>query len=228
MILFAMDKYAKPAVVFSLLMLALLAVRPAFAQDAPPPPRPPYVGSLTGDFSLTKRFTYTAAGTLSPEEKATQGDPTNPVQVDMEKKGAIRKDTEHFLDGSGRITWRSGVYRFIVDAQHPDSVNLDMAGNPNDTQNIRYHDPGDFPELSWIVSNTYSGTQNQQGKVCYLYKLGDESAVIDASTRLPLSFQSKTVQVTYTYSGAPDETLQLPKGYAEKLVKFQRALRGQF
>jgi hypothetical protein len=58
----------------------------------------------------------------------------------------------------------------------------------------------------------------QIGRRNRLDRYGDETAGLLAS---------KEMQVTYTFSSAPDMPLELPAGYAEKLEKFKRALRGQ-
>ena len=204
----------------------------AHAQDTdqPSPPTPPYAAALTGNFTLVKKYNYPAADAeFTPEQKAEQTIPTNPTEIDVVKTGGLRKDTEKRLDGSGWEIWRYQSYRFTVDLAHPESVNLDYAGKPNDSPLLgRYHDASDFPELSWVDGPMYQGVQTRDDKKCYTYKQGDQTAWIDAATRLPVYFESKTVQVSYTFSAGPDEPLQLPKGYAEKLVKFQRALRGQF
>ena len=204
------------------------------AQDADsgqtPPPSPPYVGALSGNFTLIKKFAYPPLdASATAVQKAEQTIPTNFIEVDAVKTGAIRKDDQHFKDGSGREIWRVQAYRFTVDLLHPDSVNLDYTGGPNDSPLLgRYRDADDFPELSWILGPTFQGIQLRHDKKCYVFKSGEQTAWIDTTTHLPVYFESKTMQVTYTYSDPPDEPLQLPKGYAEKLEKFKRALRGQF
>ena len=193
------------------------------------PPSPPYVAPLTGDFTLVKKFTYASSATgLTDLQKALLAVPTNSKEIDAMKKGVIRKDTELFMDGTSREIWRWESYRFTSYSNFPGGVNLDYTGGPNDSPLLgRFRDGADFPELGWIQGNKFQGIQVRQDKKCYTYKDGDSTAWIDVSTKWPVYFESKIVQVTYTFSDPPDEPLQLPKGYAERLKKFQRALRGQ-
>jgi len=216
----------------ALILLALALGSQVRAQDSDSgqasPPSPPYVRALSGDFALVRKFSYPSGNSLTPEQKAEQGVPTNLMEVDAVKKGAVRKDTEHFLDGSGRTIWRVDAYRFIVYLAHPDEVTLNYAGGPNDSPLLgRYRDAADFPELDWITAGTFQGVQMWQDKKCFAYKSGDDAAWIDFSTHLPLYYSSKTVQITYTWSNPPDEPLNLPAGYLEKLNKYKRAMRGQ-
>lgn len=220
-----------------LLALALFYSPAGHAQDAPagepPPPTPPYVGDLSGNFTLVAKYTYKAPDPqMSAAEKVAQDAlspaSTKPQEIDIIKNGPVRKDTLHFVDGSSRDIWRQQSFRFSVYSAHPDSIIVDVVSNSTSpTASNQYRDAADFSELSWIDGSAYRGVQMQQGKKCYFFQKNDKSAWIDAATRLPVYFDSKALQVTYTVSDPPDEPLQLPKAYAEKLIKFQRALRGQ-
>jgi hypothetical protein len=205
----------------------------ARAQDSDsgqtPPPSPPYVGAVSGDFTLVKKFTYLGSDTpLTNAQKAAQDFLSPPSaktnELDAIETGAIRKDKEIFLDGSSREIWRLQSYRFTVYAAHPNSIIMDIAVDPNNTEAVgRYKDAADFPELSWIQGPMFTGIQMQGDKKCYTYKQGEQTAWIDTATRLPVHFKSKSMEVTYTYSGPPDEPLQLPQSIGEKLQNYKRA-----
>jgi hypothetical protein len=220
-----------------LLPLLLVSWSLARAQNADsgqtPPPSPPYVAPLTGDFTLVKKFTYLTPPdqNLTEAQKVAQNllsPPSSKLdQVTMVKNGAVRKDSERFVNGSGRETWGLQDYRFTTYSAYPNNVIINVVNNriAPGSQN-QYQNTPDFPELSWIKASSYQGVQMQQGKKCYAYKDGDQTAWIDVSTHLPVYLESKTLQVTYTFSDPPDEPLQLPQGYAQKLQKFKFTQRG--
>ena len=234
-----------PTFTFILLPLILASLSLARAQDAdseqpPPPPSPPYVPALTGDFTLVKKFTYLTP----PDEHLTDAQKaglnflsppsTKPDQVTMVKSGAVRKDSERFIDGSERDIWKVQQYLFTTYSTHPDglTISLDDSLLPGSSPGAsgvptQFQAAHDFPELSWIVRSTFQGLQVVQGKKCYAYKLDDQTVWIDASTHLPVYIESKKLQVSYTFSGTPDEPLQLPHGYLEKLQKFKLAMAGK-
>jgi hypothetical protein len=221
----------------ALFALIASATWPAQAQDAAAPPAgTPVPAPLTGDFTLTKKFSYLTppdAPHLTADQQAAQNflhpAATKIVQSEIVAKGGLRRDVNQNSDGSTVTIWRVQTYRFTVYSAHPQGVIVNqVAGTDDPHAPNQYRDGADFAELSWITPAAFSGRQTQQGKQCYIYKVGDQTAYVDVSTRLPIYFQSKTVQVTYTYSPPPDDPLQFPAGYPEKLDKFQRALRGQF
>jgi hypothetical protein len=220
----------------TLLSLALAPGSLGRAQDSDSgqtPPTPPYVGALSGNFTFVKKINYLPPTTpLTAAQQASQDALTPPstkiAELNAAEMGAVRKDTQIFVDGSSRDIWRLQSYRFTVYPNHPDGVIIDVvtaATSPGAP--YQYQDAADFSELNWITAATYQGIQMRGDKKCYTYKSNDQTTWIDVATRLPIYFESKTMQVTYTYSDPPDEPLQLPKGYAEKLEKFKRALRGQ-
>ncbi len=221
-----------------LLPLILISWSLARAQDEDsgqtPPPTAPYVAPLTGDFSMEKKFTYMSDPSvhLTDAQKAAQDflspSATKPAQVDAISTGGLRKDTEHFVNGSSCEIWRFQIYRFSVYSANPNYVSLDYVDPNHNAHSLNQNqDAADFSELSWITGSAYQGIQMQQGKKCYAYKNNDVTAWIEISTRRPVYLQSKTLQVIYTFSEPPDEPLQLPKGYLEKLANFKRTLRGQ-
>ena len=181
---------------------------------------------------MTKKFTYVAQKEeLSPEQQAAR-DFLAPLaaklrEVEIIKSGGVRKDTQLFMEGKGREIWRFQNYRFTIDLARPESVNIDVLSTSDspDSPN-QYKDAEDFPELSWVNASSYKGVQTQQGKSCYVYKLGDQTAWIEVATRMPVYYESKAMQISYTYSESNDRPLQLPVGFDEKLAKFKRALRG--
>jgi hypothetical protein len=223
--------------IFILLSVAFAPWSLGRAQDSEsgqtPSPTPPYVAALTGNFSLVKKITYPPPAAPANTAQPPSQDPLIPpskkmVELDAVDTGTVRKDTLTFSDGSSQDIWRLQSYRFSVSPAHPDSVIIDVvtaATNPG--ASYQYQDAADFSELNWITAATYQGIQMRGGKKCYAYKLDDQTAWIDAATRLPVYFKSKVMQVTYTWSGPPDAPLQLPSNFTDKLAKFKRAQRGQ-
>jgi hypothetical protein len=207
----------------------------AYSQDdstQAPPPGPPSIGSLSGDFSLVKKFTYLpqpppVPGTPPPPPDAFSSPSNQPVEDHLVQTGSLRQSLEKFVDGSSLETWSVQIYRLSTYSAHPQSVIVDVvasSNNPNAPN--QYRDAPDFPELAWLPRASFQGVHTKNDAKCYVYKSDDESAWIDAATNRPVYLESKTMQVTYTWS-SPTQPLQLPKGYTEKLEKFKRALRGQ-
>jgi hypothetical protein len=229
-----MKTLRKYAPILILLSLPLVPCSLACAQDSSsseqiPPPSAPYVATLSGNFNLTKKFNYLSNPDvhLTDAQKAAQDFLAPPasklVEVNVVSNGTIRRDTNHFLTGSTRDIWQIRRYQITVYSNFPNDVSVSLV---NPQSNPPDQGSPDFPELSWIKGSSYQGVQMQQGKKCYAYKDGDRTAWIDVSSRFPVYFESKTQQVTYTFSDPPDD-LQLPTGYLEKIQKYQRALRGQ-
>jgi hypothetical protein len=221
-----------PLLLLASLTSALSSTAHAQETDSAEAPQRPFIGPLPANFSLVKKFTYPSDDpSLTADDKASQGLGTNTKEVDVVKSGPLRKDTETFLDGTACTIWREQFYRMTTYAAHPDGVAMSVAGGPNDSPQLgRYRDPSDFPELAWIDQAGpagFQGIQMQRGRKCYAFKSGDQTAWVDISTKMPVLFKSKLMEVAYTFSDAPDEPLQLPDGYAAKLEKFKRALRGQ-
>ena len=209
---------------FALGTLLLGAELYAYSQDntaAAPPPHPA-IPALSGNFSLVKKFNYI----IVPGVDAPINPPSSRVvELDAVKSGSIRKDIQHFANGSGLEMWRVQNYRLTMFPDNPQSIVVDRI-TTNSDPNASYHfnDAADFPELSWAANAGFSQVKMDGDKKCFVYKLGDQSLTVDAATGMPLYYESKTLQVTYTWSAAPDEPLQLPPGYAEKIDKFKRRL----
>jgi len=188
----------------------------------PSPPSPPYVGSLSGDYVFTKTFTYKQQQE-DPNETKEQKDvqaflasrfPTL-KEVDSKETGNVRQDRQVFTSGLSQEIWRVDLYRLTVYSNSPDSISV-TSFLPGQSQ-----DSPDFPELNWVNGSLFQGEQILQGKKCYAYKSGDQTAWIEKSSRLPVFFDSKAMQVSYTYK-TPDLPLQLPDQLAKKLQAAQR------
>jgi len=200
-----------------------------------PPPTAPCVGALSGDFTFVKKFTYPSQPSdpnLTNGQQPAPAAPANPATQMKEfaavQTGGVRRDTETYVDGTSREMWRQQNYRFVFDAARPNSILVTFVATPGGGFSLsQYHDPSDFAELDWIKINLFKGIQLKQGKTCYTYKLDDQTAWIDVSTKLPVTFESKAMQVTYVYPPPPDAPLRLPAKLDQKLQQFKRAWSGQ-
>ncbi len=206
---------------------------PAYSQDeATPPPAHPTIAALSGDFSLEKKFTYTTpqdAPHLTPDQQAAY-DFLHPqsaklVEVNAASKGGVRRDIQHFANGKGLEIWRVQDYRLTMWPDKPKSIVVNLVSTVNDPSSPnQYHDATDFPELDWAANAGFSAVKMYGDKKCFVYKLGDQVLWVDAATHLPAFYESKILQVTYTWSAAPDAPLQLPEGAVQKIEKFKHAL----
>lgn len=196
----------------------------ADSSKATPPP-PPYIGTLKGDFTFVKKIIYKThpdTSKLTDEQKSALKalSPTPDIQeLDAVQTGVLRRDRQILVDGTNLEIWRSGMNRFLVSMVNPNYI--EVVGVAPDG----YQDMPDFQELNWITASSFQGEQVFQGKKCYIYKSGNQEAWIDQSNRLPLSFQSNAMQVSYTY-GSPDEQLQLPDKIVKRLQQVSRASAG--
>ncbi len=210
---------------FALGALLLGAELPAYPQDdatAAPPPAHPAIPPLSGNFSLVKKFSYI---TVPGVDVSLNPPSSRVVEVDAVKSGTIRKDLQHLANGSGLEMWRVQNFRLTMFPDKPESIVVDrIVTNSDPNSPYHYHDATDFPELDWASSAGFAEVKMYGDKKCFVYKLGDQSLTVDAATNLPLYYESKTIQVTYTWSAPPDEPLQIPKAYADKIEKFKRRL----
>jgi len=183
-----------------------------------PPPKP-YVGSLKGNIMFTTVFTYKTAGS-HPEVFGRV--PTDPdiKEIDTVVSGTLRKDRQLFADGTNTEIWRSGPYRLIVYSSDPSYI-LAAIPSPNG-----FEDATDFKELDWINGQAFQGEQVYQGKKCFFYKAGTQSAWIDESSLLPLYFESDIVQATYSCTPFENGPLQLPDKFEKRLQELKQAWSG--
>jgi len=217
---------------YFLLSLILLTV-PLIGQEQSPAsnessrPQPPYVGTLSGDFSFVKKITYKplpstgSSGAAPKEAVAVGGLPPDLAELDAVKTGTLRRDRKQFVDGTSSEVWRSGILRFILNSANPTYVLLAHA-TPDG-----YQDTPDFDELKWISGDCFQGEREFQGKKCYVYQLNDQIAYINQANRLPLSFDSNAMQVSYSYQDSPSEPLKLPAAFTKKFQEVNRAWSGQ-
>jgi hypothetical protein len=219
-----MRKHRNPILSLAILALLSVATCPSQAQDdqAPAPPAHPAIPKLSGNFSLVKKFTYiTVPGVRVSLDPAS----SRLVELDAVKSGAVRKDIRHFANGSGLESWRVQNFRLTMFPDNPQSIVVDrLVATSDPNASYHYRDAADFPELDWASGAAFSSLKMIGDKKCFVYKLGDQSLTVDAATNLPLDYESKTLQVTYTWSAPPDAPLQLPPGAADKIEKFKRRL----
>jgi hypothetical protein len=215
----------RSAYLFALAALLLGAELSAYSQDdasAAQAPAHPAIPPLSGNFSLVKKFTYIAV----PGVQVSLNPPSSRVvELDAVKSGAVRKDLQHFANGSGLEIWRVQNFRLTMFPDNPQSIVVDRVTTNTDlNSSYHYRDDADFPELDWAANAGFSAVKMYGDKKCFVYKLGDQNLTVDAATSLPLYYESKTLQVTYTWSAPPDGPLQLPPGAADKIEKFKRRL----
>ena len=213
----------------TILGLLLLGTGLAGAQENQDvhPPNPLYHPSLVGDMSFTKRITYKTPGAnkeLNDEQKAAeqfQAQFGKVKRMDVVQTGNIRRDRFIFDNGNDHETWRWGNSRFSVYDSHP---NLILVNIVSDTG---YQDMPDFPELQWITGKAFQGMEKQNGTECYFYKEGPVKAWISTATLLPVSFESDTQEVSYSYRKPPSTPLQLPQKFHRKLEEINKAWSGR-
>ena len=200
---------------------------PGHSQDADSStsnqPTRPYLGTLRDNFTFVKKFVYKprpqSSNPTNSQTNAPSQEPPNLAEFDSIQTKPLRKDVEIFVDGTSKEIWRSGDLRFVVPSAHPDSVIVE-------SNTLSYYvDPADFEELKWIGAGFFHGEQTIGDKKYYVYKNGAQVALIDEATRLPLSYDSDLVHVTYTY-GVPDSPLTMPTNCAKKLHQMQRSWSG--
>jgi hypothetical protein len=203
------------------LVLACMTATAQTDQTAQPqlPPRP-YVGALSGDYVFTKKFVYKQQQE-DPNQSQQQKDLLKflsrfpiPEEVESKESGSLREDKRSNKNGLVIDVWRVGNFRLSQYSTSPNSIDV-VPYVPGQGM-----DAPDFPELDWVNEKSYQGEQQYAGKPCYFYKLDDQSAWIDKATKLPVYYESKAQQVTYTYR-QPDETLQLPDKFAQRLRAVQ-------
>ncbi len=209
------------AATFSLIFLGLVAsLSPGKGQEETAaksgPPRPPYVGMLSGNYSFTKKYLAKPQqenANLTQEQKDLKLFYSRfPVPQEMESKQFenLRWDKMTYTSGLSTETWRAGNYRLTSRSTSPGAVSILSASQTG------YKDSIDFQELEWVSKETYQGEQTLQDKPCYVYKQADQTVWIDKQTKLPLAYESSSLQINYTYREM-DQPLRLPEGLALKL-----------
>jgi hypothetical protein len=218
--------------------LVLIAGSQAFAQDTdsgqPPAPAKPYIRALPAEFSLVEKYTYVAPETkLTPQEQAA-ADFMRPAagkvnELRVIAQGGIRRESMRYADGHTQEVWRIRSCRLAVNPAQPNSIMASIVAtgpyNPNSPN--QYRDTADFAELAWVDEASYEGVQTQQGRKCYAFKSGDQTAWIDVTTHLPVYFFSSALLISYVYSQTLDEPLKVPPAIADRFAQLNRVMHGQ-
>jgi ribosomal protein L19 len=176
------------------------------------PPSPLYKKVLSGNLTFTKKYIYKTSSS-SPEEKAAQQYLSRfpkIEQITVVQSGTLRKDEQKLLNNSTIEVWRSGNTRFTVYSTSPNYIAVNFV-------DVNYQDSPDFAELGWITTASLQGLQIRAGIPCYVYQLGDSSAWVDKNSLMPIYYESKDMQIFYTYDNPPDTPLKLPAKFLAKL-----------
>ena len=223
-------------IIFSALLALLVgqvvqAQQPA-RETAPPDPQ---LAPLPDKIAFVKTFAYPAVPpnpSLTEEQKKVQQfiARIHPQldRLEIVKTAEIRREMQHYTNGTVLEIWKSGEITFSVDSTNPGLISVSspsMTAHPEDAASAQ--GGGDFAELSWVNSGNFRGEEVRQGIKCFVYKAGDRAAWLDEPTRLPVFFQSAKMQVAYTYKSAPAESLQLPDKFTKKLERVKRAWMGR-
>ena len=217
----------------SLLLIFLAAVWTAQiqaqSQPAAPPPDP-QLGQLPHSVVFTKKYSYPIPPVdpnATDEEKALQQFRAQfaPVEkLEITKTGDIRKEVEHFTNGTSNEKWLAGQTSFITSSLDPNQIIVTAPGMTPGT--VAPESTSDFAELSWVNAAAFKGEEVRQGVSCYVYRDGDQTAWLDQTLRLPVAFQSSKMQVAYSYKPGPEQPLTLPDKLTKKLEAVKRAWMG--
>jgi len=204
----------------------------AFGQEAAPGPAPSATAqgislALPEWIAFTKKFTYKPKPASGDDEKAQKlerflAQMVRPTDVDVTKTGHIRKEQIRFNDHTSQERWSSGEYRFIIHSAEPDYVQVLVSGVNTEDEKI-----SDFAELGWVRHASFLGEETKNGIKCAVYRLGEQTAWIEPGRRLPVYFESPTMQVSYRYRASPTKALVLPDRFTKRLEQVRRAWAGQ-
>ncbi len=211
----------------------LLTPGMAFAQDgvqpSPVKPSPPFVSPMPAHIEYIKTFAYPAAaakGPRTPEQIAAQKQMDGAEQIqsmDTVKVGDVSKTLCTFTSGETAERWIWKNYSIEGSHAHPEQI---FALPITEMDTVTRERIPSFSEVSWVGLATYTGEQTRQGHRYFTYKQGDQSAWIDEDTRLPASYTSSRVSITYVYKETPTGPLELPENMKKRVVASQNAYRG--
>jgi len=181
---------------------------------------------------MVKKFSYkmkthepASNPNLTAEQKAVQNILAaykDLKELNVMQIGTVRRDTKTFTDGTILEFWRSGQWQFTPNPTHPELYVVSAI-----REGFAPLIPIDFMELQWINGGAFKGEQNQQGVKCFVFRSGDNMALVDESTGWPVYFESNVMQVSYTFGTPPAVELQLPPNLVQKLNEMKRAWGGQ-
>jgi len=83
------------------------------------------------------------------------------------------------------------------------------------------YEESDFPDVSWLAADCYSGTQRINGRLCLVFKKDESAAWIDAETRLPVQFLENGVIKSYTFLPRPDASIVIPPEVSKEIAAVQ-------
>lgn len=204
-----------------ILIFLLVSTLCAIAQH-PVQPMPPYIAPIPEKICINKTFVYTTpAGPSTSHSSSIQGD--IPLEINIMQTGDTRKEIWHCVNGTVIEKWRYQHYRFFTNPSNPASVGVHLErGLPEEQE----QDLASLDEVSWVAMAFFHGEQQIQGRKCFVYKRGNETAWIDETSRLPIAYESARVRIAYMYPPAPAQALQLPQALMAKVKAITNAWSG--
>lgn len=162
-----------------------------------------------------------------PAESGPKSVP-EPREIDVVRKGNVRRDTIAWSDGSTSQYWwklSPGMVLFRVKPSEPLFFML-----PSQLGNRRY----DASNFSWVNAKTYrkEGSADGQAVREYHIKIKDPeldrvkifNAEISAATGLPVTWSDDDWKATFQFKAVPAETLTIPSEYQ---AEFDRIVQSQ-
>lgn len=199
--------------------LAFLAASPLCQSQEVQDSAPIQIVALPESFSLIKRYSYPTS------EKAGPRIVPRLEKVEVVKTGTISKKLEYFSNGTTTETWKSDGMEFLRNSSLPDQI---LVTKP-EAQATGQATPanGEFPELDWVTAAVTPNKKTRKDVPCLVYKSEDKTVWLKAKTRLPILFTAPALQVSYTFQSPPDQPLQLPEKFTEKLESVKKAWNGR-
>lgn len=151
--------------------------------------------------------------------------------ITVVKTGHIYYETETDSAGKKWEKWHFGNQLVISEAG---SDQLILAPSSSGVGIFTDYSASDFPDMSWISAQNYTGVEQKSGVACYVFRDKvirdggvnpvDVIAAVDGKTLRPASFTYSGLTGTYTFGAPPQAELSVPDKIQKFLAKRQKAI----
>lgn len=227
-----------------LLVFLLLTCPPALAAEPVKPPAKPYLPKELDRLSWTISYERPDAGISQAKASAASADrqqvksipPT--VRSVVNKLGKRRHELFIRSDQSRRESWYLAGPGLELQ-ENPGEQRFVMMMEANEDKYSRFLGlKSDFPELHWLDSATYQGTERIKGRLCHHFlrqapRGAKENLAIarvpyltevwiDAAKRLPVKATGENVELTYVFQPFAGKLPKMAAGFIDMLKRKQQ------
>lgn len=214
--------------------LAILGVLQAYGQEGVlPPPKAPFLKNLPA--ACTWKIAFQKDGKPLTADSAPAASNMISLRQMVEIQGTKRPEgCREILLWSNGATSETWSHENFILSTSPGSEDVTVSEIGINYAGMQPFTPGfgqkDFPDLQWISPDSYQGTEEFQGRPCYVYKQpvsGNSTpiiAYIDGQSLWPVALRQGPILRVYSINTTPPAPFTLPVSLVKELERYKRSL----